>query len=225
MARLGWSGATRVIERACWLLACVWMAMYVAARTDAAVSGSAALAQVAPAASNAAPVKALAAPREPAPTFVSDNGPLGLLEIPSLDLRTAVYADTSEVNLNRGAGLIRGMARPGEGGNLGVAAHRDGFFRPLERIEVGDAIMVRTAASHYLYRVESITVVDRTDAALLRRTAEPSITLVTCYPFRFIGPAPKRFVVRGRLDSTRELLASESVVPSGIATGERTAAL
>ena len=53
--------------------------------------------------------------------------------------------------------------------------------------------MVRTAASHYLYRVESITVVDRTDAALLRRTAEPSITLVTCYPFRFIGPAPKRF--------------------------------
>ncbi|HEY0938634.1 MAG TPA: class D sortase [Steroidobacter sp.] len=180
---------------------------------------------MAQATSNAAPVKALAVPRAPAPRIIPENGPLGLLEIPSLELRTALYPDTSEINLNRGAGLIRGMARPGEGGNLGLAAHRDGFFRPLERIAVGDAIEVRTPGSHYVYRVASIAIVDRADAALLRRTAEPSITLVTCYPFRFVGPAPKRFVVRGRLDSTRELLAPGSVFPGSIAAGQRTAAL
>lgn len=196
MAALGWSGATRVIERACWLLACVWIAMYVAARTDAAVSGSAALAQVA---STGTPARASGVPHEPVSTIVPENGPLGQLEIPSLDLRTALYPDTSEINLNRGAGLIRGMARPGEGGNLGVAAHRDGIFRPLERIEVGAAIAVSAGDARYVYRVTSITVVDRTDAALLRRTAESSITLVTCYPFRFVGPAPRRFVVRGQL--------------------------
>jgi sortase A len=176
------------------------MAMYVAARTDAAVSGSAALAQVA---SNGAPVSAPGVPHEPVSTIVPENGPengpLGQLEIPSIDLRTALYPDTSEINLNRGAGLIRGMARPGEGGNLGVAAHRDGIFRPLERIEVGAEIEVSAGDARYVYRVTSITVVDRADAALLRRTAEPSITLVTCYPFRFVGPAPRRFVVRGQL--------------------------
>lgn len=217
------------------------MALYVVARTDAAVSGSAASAQAASHALslNAAPVNvALAAPRGPAPIpatvpspipapIIVENGPLGLLEIPSLDLRTAVYPEASEINLNRGAALIRGMARPGEGGNLGVAAHRDGIFRPLERIELGAAIRVRTADAHYVYRVTSITVVDRTETALLRRTAEPSITLVTCYPFRFVGPAPRRFVVRGRLDSTRESLADEpvaSLASVGAAAAERNAA-
>jgi len=132
----------------------------------------------------------------------------GVLEIPSLGLSTPLYSDSSEINLNRGAGLIAGMAGPGEGGNLGVAAHRDGIFRALENIQVGAVIEVRTASIHYVYRVASIAIVDRTDAALLRRTGEPSITLVTCYPFRFVGPAPRRFVVRGLLDSTREAAAS-----------------
>ncbi len=130
----------------------------------------------------------------------------GLLEIPSLGLRTPLYADTREVNLNRGAGLIPGMAGPGEGGNLGVAAHRDGTFRALENIRVGAAIQVRTAEFHYTYHVTSITVVDRTDAELLRQTAESAITLVTCYPVpirgtrtrTLRGARPARFDSRGR---------------------------
>lgn len=212
MARRNLHRACRVTERACWVLACVSIAMYVAARTDTAVSGSAALARVS--LNQAAVYPATASPAAASPATVNPGAgdvapnittadPLGSLQIPSLDLHTALYSDTSELNLNRGAGLIRGMAAPGEGGNLGVAAHRDGIFRPLEKIEVGAAIEVRTVDSLYVYRVSSITVVDRTDSALLRRTDEPAITLVTCYPFRFVGPAPRRFVVRGRLDSVR----------------------
>jgi sortase A len=184
--------------------------LYLAARTDAAIHGKADLdlATTAAARATTANVPSVAPMVATAPPAVTVPGLLGLLEIPSLGLSTPLYTDTSEVNLNRGAGLIAGMSGPGQGGNLGVAAHRDGVFRALETIEVGAAIEVRTASFHYVYRVTSIAVVDRSDAALLRRTDEPAITLVTCYPFRFVGPAPRRFVVRGLLDSTREATAS-----------------
>nr|WP_298723149.1 class D sortase [uncultured Steroidobacter sp.] len=208
MARASASDVGRMLERACWALACLSIALYLAARTDAAINGDADLAEATAAPATTTSDVAPAAPVHADAPIQSSSGLLGLLEIPSLGLRTALYADSSEVNLNRGAGLIAGMARPGEGGNLGVAAHRDGTFRPLENIRVGDSIELRTANFHYVYRVTSITVVDRTDAALLRRTDQPVITLVTCYPFRFVGPAPRRFVVRGLLDATREATAS-----------------
>lgn len=201
----------RMIERACWALACVSIALYLVARTDAAIHGKADLDLATTAAAGAtttANVPSVASIVSTVPPAAPVPGLLGLLEIPSLGLSTPLYTDTSEVNLNRGAGLIAGMSGPGQGGNLGVAAHRDGVFRPLEDIQVGAAIELRTASFHYVYRVTSIAVVDRSDAALLRRTDEPAITLVTCYPFRFVGPAPRRFVVRGLLDSTREATAS-----------------
>jgi sortase A len=203
----------------------VCIALYVAARTDAAISGRADLAQATTNATHRATTTANVTPVAPVAHAISSvtstaTNLQGLLEIPSLGLRAPLYSDTSELNLNRGAGLIPGMASPGEGGNLGVAAHRDGTFRPLENIQVGAAIEVRTAAFHYIYHVTSIAVVDRTDAGLLRHTDEPAITLVTCYPFRFVGPAPRRFVVRGLLDSTRE--AAAPVTPP---LRERTAAI
>jgi LPXTG-site transpeptidase (sortase) family protein len=203
----------------------VCIASYVAARTDAAINGRADLAQATASATHRATTTANVTPvapmAQPTPSVTSTATNLqGLLEIPSLGLRAPLYSDTSELNLNRGAGLIPGMASPGEGGNLGVAAHRDGMFRPLENIQVGAAIEVRTADFHYIYHVTSIAVVDRTDAALLRHTDEPAITLVTCYPFRFVGPAPRRFVVRGLLDSTRE--AAAPVMPP---LREKTAAI
>ncbi|MFC4313580.1 class D sortase [Steroidobacter flavus] len=211
MERASASGVARVIERACWALACMFIVLYVAARTDAAINGGADLAKATSLTSgtpattaNVTPAAQLAST---APPVIAATDPRGLLEIPSLGLRAPLYSDTSEVNLNRGAGLIPGMAGPGEGGNLGVAAHRDGTFRPLENIQVGATIEVRTADFHYIYHVTSIVVVDRTDAALLRHTDAPAITLVTCYPFRFVGPAPRRFVVRGLLDSTHEAVA------------------
>jgi LPXTG-site transpeptidase (sortase) family protein len=203
----------------------VSIALYLAARTDAAINGKADLARATTTTARATTIAAANIP-PPAPIVATAapahavSGLLGLLTIPSLGLSTPLYADISEVNLNRGAGLIAGMSGPGEGGNLGVAAHRDGTFRPLENIQVGAAIEVRTADFHYVYHVTSIAVVDRSDAALLRRTQEPAITLVTCYPFRFVGPAPRRFVVRGVLDSTRE--ATASVTPPA---REKTAAI
>jgi sortase A len=190
----------------------VCIALYVAARTDSAINGRADLAQATTNATHRPTTTANVTPVAPVRHAISSVASTatnlqGLLEIPSLGLRAPLYSDTSELNLNRGAGLIPGMASPGEGGNLGVAAHRDGTFRPLENIQVGAAIEVRTAAFHYIYHVTSIAVVDRTDTGLLRHTDEPAITLVTCYPFRFVGPAPRRFVVRGLLDSTREAAA------------------
>lgn len=224
MARASASGVARVIERVCWALACVTIALYLVARTDAAINGKADLARATTSAAAPATTTANVRPATPIvrPAAIAEAVPglQGLLEIPSLGLRTPLYSDTSEVNLNRGAGLIAGMSGPGEGGNLGVAAHRDGTFRALENIRVGAAIEVRTAGYHYVYRVTSIAVVDRTDAALLRRTDDSAITLVTCYPFRFVGPAPRRFVVRGLLDSTRE--ATASVTPP---LREKTAAI
>jgi len=188
---------------------------YLVSATDAAFNGKADLARATAMTARAttpAITTTSVSPAAPmidtAPPALVQPGLSGLLQIPSLGLSTPLYSDASEVNLNRGAGLIAGMSGPGQGGNLGVAAHRDGTFRGLENIQVGAAIEVRTASSHYVYRVTSIAVVDRNDAALLRRTDQPAITLVTCYPFRFVGPAPRRFVVRGLLDSTREATAS-----------------
>lgn len=223
MARASASCVARVIERVCWALACISIALYLAARTDAAINGKADLVRATTTTAQAtttASVRPAAPIAEPAPPAAAVSELQGLLEIPSLGLRTALYSDTSEVNLNRGAGLIAGMSGLGQGGNLGVAAHRDGTFRALENIQVGAAIELRTAAFHYSYRVTSIAVVERTDAALLQRTDEPAITLVTCYPFRFVGPAPRRFVVRALLDSTRE--ATASVTPP---LREKTAAI
>jgi sortase A len=128
--------------------------------------------------------------------------PWGALAIPAIGIEVPVFADTSDVHLNRGAGLIEGTSYPGAQGNVGIAGHRDGFFRALRQIERGQRIEVRTARAQFVYRVASIAVVDAEDARLLQTTAAPVITLVTCYPFYFVGSAPRRFVVRGVLVSS-----------------------
>lgn len=125
--------------------------------------------------------------------------PDAVLRIPSLRLEVPVYAGTSTAVLNRGAGLIEGTARPGEGGNIGIAAHRDGFFRPLQRIRAGAELYIDTIDSTRLYRVTDVRVVAPQDIAVLAHTARPTVTLVTCYPFYFVGAAPQRFVVRAEI--------------------------
>lgn len=136
--------------------------------------------------------------------LVASDPLIGVVEIPSVSLEVPLYSDTSELHLNRGAGLIPGMARPGSAGNVGVAGHRDGYFRSLRNVKVGQLIEVRTRAAHYRYRVSSLTTVPSTDARLLEPTPQPAITLVTCYPFYFVGNAPQRFVVRGVLIQSEE---------------------
>jgi sortase A len=133
------------------------------------------------------------------------TGPLlGTLRIPAVQLEVPLYGDTSELHLNRGVGLIEQTSSPGVGGNMGIAGHRDGFFRVLKHVRAGDEIEIRTLAALYRYRISALHVVGSSDARLLGPTAEPSVTLVTCFPFYFVGNAPQRFVVRGVLISTQE---------------------
>jgi sortase A len=136
--------------------------------------------------------------------------PLGVLDIPSLGLSVPVLEGTDDLTLDRAVGHIRGTAALGESGNIGVAGHRDGFFRALKDIQVGDAIDLHSqgGTSHYL--VDEIQIVPPNDVSVLETRAKASLTLVTCYPFYFVGSAPLRYIVHAtgadmnRLKSTEQ---------------------
>ena len=106
-----------------------------------------------------------------------------------------VYNGTEEHVLDRGAGRLKGLARPGEAGHLVISAHRDSFFRSLEGIQAGDEVLVQSAGKVEKYRVQGTRIVPMDDVSVLERTDEPRLTLVTCYPFYFEGSAPDRFIV------------------------------
>jgi sortase A len=121
--------------------------------------------------------------------------PEAILRVPSIKLMVPVFDGTGEVNLNRGAGRIEGTARIGENGNVGVASHRDGFFRVLKDVQVGDALYIDTPSDTLTYRVVGTQIVDPSNVGVLADGQAPMVTLVTCYPFYFVGNAPKRFIV------------------------------
>ncbi|MEN8164502.1 MAG: class D sortase [Acidobacteriota bacterium] len=126
-----------------------------------------------------------------------DTGlPLALLSIPKIGLVVPVYEGTSDLILNRGLGRIVGTAQLGESGNCGIAGHRDGFFRGLKDIGPGDQIQLQTISGDDTYVVEDITIVLPEQVEVLRQGDEDIVTLVTCYPFYFVGSAPQRYIVR-----------------------------
>lgn len=128
-----------------------------------------------------------------------DVVPEALLRLPRLRLTVPVFADTSEPNLNRGAGFIEGTRHSGAAaGNVGIAAHRDGFFRSLKDVRVGDTLLLEEPSFTYVYEVVATRVVAPTDVEVLQQTARATVTLVTCYPFYFVGSAPQRFIVQAR---------------------------
>ena len=131
------------------------------------------------------------------------EAPEGVLRIPSLDLVVPIYSGTSSSELDRGAGHIQGTAALGSAGNTAIAGHRDGFFRALNRLKRGQTLYVETLGGTRRYRVTAMRVVAPSDVSVLAPTARPSITLVTCYPFYFVGPAPRRFIVRAELFPAR----------------------
>ena len=133
-----------------------------------------------------------------------DPVPLAVLRIPRIALEVAVLEGTGDWTLNRAVGHIEDTAVPGTAGNVGIAGHRDGFFRGLENIAAGDRIDVETLEGVRPYRVERTWVVDPTEVSVLDSTSEPAITLVTCFPFEWVGPAPRRFIVRATLDKAAE---------------------
>lgn len=122
--------------------------------------------------------------------------PLAVLRIPKFRIEVPVLEGTDDVVLDRGVGHIEGTARPGESGNVGIAGHRDGFFRGLKDVAEGDVIELETLYGTEIYVVDALTIVDPEAVDVLEPTGEPSITLVTCYPFYFVGSAPQRFIVR-----------------------------
>jgi sortase A len=154
----------------------------------------------------------------------SPSAPLAVLRVPKIRLEVAVLPGTDEVTLDRAVGHIEDTARPGSDGNSGIAGHRDGFFRGLKDIGPGDDIELETRQGIDVYRVERTWVVEPEDVSVLDPTPTRTLTLVTCYPFYFVGPAPHRFIVRAaRVGSKRGTEARST--RTRLVRGVRTAAL
>jgi sortase A len=127
--------------------------------------------------------------------------PLAVLGIPKIGVEVPVFDGTGDLTLNRGVGRIVGSGRVGQGGNVGIAGHRDGFFRGLKDVVVGDRIELRTPRRTEIYRVDQIRIVQPTEVDVLKDWGVATLTLVTCYPFYFIGNAPQRYIVRATVSA------------------------
>ncbi len=120
---------------------------------------------------------------------------LGRIEIPRIGLSVAILEGTGWQTLEHGVGHMEGTALPGDPGNVGIAGHRDTYFHRLQDIRAKDEIQIRTAAGVTRYDVDWIQITDPSDGAIVSPGTESTLTLVTCYPFHYIGSAPERFVV------------------------------
>jgi len=134
---------------------------------------------------------------EPVPAaLIAPDGLIGRIQIPRLGLSAVVFEGADGATLRRSVGHVPYTALPGQPGNIGLAGHRDSFFRPLAGVRRDDTIVVSTLRGDYRYRVLSTRVVKPSEVSVLHPTESEILTLVTCYPFNFIGSAPKRFIVR-----------------------------
>jgi sortase A len=146
--------------------------------------------------------KALEAPElagPPSSKIPEGLQPLGRLEIPSIDLSAVFIEGADNRTLRRGIGHIPGTALPGPLGDVALSAHRDTFFRRLGELSSGDVIWITTVHGHYKYVVKFSQIVDSRQWLSVRTIGPPTLTLITCYPFYYIGPAPKRFIVHAAL--------------------------
>lgn len=121
---------------------------------------------------------------------------IGLLRVGRLNIAAPIYSGTDQATLDRGVGHIEGTGQLNEVGNIGLAAHRDGFFRNLKDVRIGDNISLTTAMEQRNYVVDSINIVEPEDVYVLASTQVSTLTLVTCFPFYFLGKAPNRYVVQ-----------------------------
>jgi sortase A len=132
------------------------------------------------------------------PSVEARDGLVGRMVIPRLGVSMIVAEGTSEATLRRAGGHIPGTALPGGAGNIGIAGHRDTLFRPLRNIRQNDLITLTTLQGEYRYRVVSTKIVSPTEVDVLSSDGREILTLVTCHPFYFVGPAPDRFIVRAQ---------------------------
>lgn len=133
-----------------------------------------------------------------------DGTPSAVLRIPKLHLEVPVYDGTDDLTLNRGVGRIIGTARLDETGNTGIAGHRDGFFRGLKDITPGDTMELMMLNRTDQYVVKTVQITSPEDVSVLQPTTKPSLTLVTCYPFYFVGSAPQRYIVQASIANPGE---------------------
>jgi sortase A len=126
---------------------------------------------------------------------VKEGDVLGRIEIPRIGVSVVVLQGTTSRTLRLGVGHIEGTSLPGEPGNIGIAGHRDSYFRDLKDIRRNDEILLQTATGIVKYKVDWIQITHPNDSGILTFTTESALTLVTCYPFHYIGSAPERFVV------------------------------
>ena len=134
-----------------------------------------------------------------APVTVRSGGLVGMLDVPRLKLMTPVIEGDDDRTLKRAVGHLPDTPLPWERGNSAVAGHRDGLFRPLKDIKVGDEIRFRTSQAEIRYRVTETTIVEPDDVSVLRPRAKNALTLITCYPFSYVGNAPRRFIVHAEV--------------------------
>jgi sortase A len=221
-ATVGWGRASRVLERALLGVGAVLLVFWVVARIHGEVGRRAELRRFAE--DRSAPLSV--------PTAVDDHlwspkrvlayretlkrkfaPTLAVLRVPRAGIEVPVLPGTDDATLNRGVGWIEGTARPGERGNVGIAGHRDGFFRGLKDIAPGDAVTLETLSGREDYVIDDVRIVSPAEVSVLEPTGVQALTLVTCYPFYFVGDAPQRFIVRALRRDTGTRQAS--FLPSG----------
>ncbi|MEZ5499106.1 MAG: class D sortase [Steroidobacteraceae bacterium] len=134
--------------------------------------------------------------------------PVATLEFLARDARIPVFRGVSELTMTIGAGHLPDSAALDGSGNVALTAHRDGAFRRLRKIEAGELLALRVGTLVRIYKVREHRVVEPTDLSVLTNTIEPTLTLITCYPFWFVGKAPRRFIIQA--DLIREAQANES---------------
>jgi sortase A len=146
--------------------------------------------------SNIRPAMATAGANSAVSAAALSGGTLGEIEIARLGVAAMILEGTDERTLRHAVGHIAGTPFPGQSGNVGIAGHRDTFFRALRNVQHGDEITLTTLNGSYLYDVDTTQIVGPKDTQVLNDSKESILTLVTCYPFYFVGPSPKRFIVR-----------------------------
>ena len=141
-----------------------------------------------------------ASPDAPRPRSTQTSGAVAKLSIPRLDTAVYVVEGTSDLDLKRGPGHLEGTVLPGENGNCVIAGHRDTHFRILQKIRDGDEIVLERDGRTYRYRVDGMEIVTPDNTSSLQPAGKPVLNLITCYPFHFLGAAPKRFIVHADLE-------------------------
>jgi sortase A len=204
----------KVLERALLVLGLACVGYYALAMADAAYTEQE---------TRAALEAALATPETPVENPAMGSNLVGLLEIPRLKLSTPVVEGDSGDALNGTAGHLPDTPRPWEKGNSAIAAHRDQQFRALKNIRIGDELRVQTPHGEMLYHVTDTHIVVPTDLSVLKAKSEQMLTLITCYPFNYIGSAPKRFIVHASR-VTPQQLAQAPARPAAAPARARTAA-